>query len=62
MTIIQQTNKWKKLYLSGPMRPVISVTTRKDGYKNQIITDINYDENALSIFLKKELVALSDSH
>ena len=51
MTIVQQTNKWKKIYLSGPMSPVISVTTRKNGCKNQIITDINYDENALSIFL-----------
>ena len=28
------------------------MTTRKDGNKNQIITNIIYDQNLLSIFLK----------
>ena len=35
------------------MRPVINVTTRRDGDKNQIVTNINYDQNQLSGFLKK---------
>ena len=28
------------------------MTTRKDGDKNQIVSNINYDQNSLSIFLK----------
>ena len=43
----------KTIDFRGPMRPAISVTTRKDGDKNQIITNINYDQNSLSIFLKQ---------
>ena len=34
------------------MRPVISLTTRKKDDKYYIITDINDDQNSLSIFLK----------
>ena len=37
------------------MKPVINVTTRKDGDKNQINTNINYDRNPLSMFLKQKL-------
>ena len=29
-----------------------NMTTRKDGNKNQIVTNINYDQNYLSIFWK----------
>ena len=32
------------------MRRVINVTTRKDVDKSQIITNIHYDQNMLSIF------------
>ena len=34
------------------MRPVLKVTTRKEGDKNQIFTNISYDKNSLSIFFK----------
>ena len=43
----------KTIYLRGPMRPLINVTTRKDGDKNQVTTNINYDQHSLSIFLKQ---------
>ena len=42
----------KTIYLRGPTRPVIIVTTRNDGDESQIITNINYDQNS-SIFLKQ---------
>ena len=35
------------------MKPVINVTIRKDGAKNQIITKTIYNQNSLSIFLKQ---------
>ena len=34
------------------MRTVISMTTRKTGNENQVITNINCDHKLLSIFLK----------
>ena len=34
------------------MRPVINVTTRKDGDKYQTITNINHDPNMVPNFLK----------
>ena len=43
----------KTIYLCGPMKPVINVTTRNEGDKNQIIKNINYDQSSLSIFLKQ---------
>ena len=38
------------------MIPVINVTTKKDGDKNQIITKTNYDQNSLSIFCKQSMI------
>ena len=50
----QHTIKWiKTIYVRGPTRTVINVTTRKDSDKNQIITNINYDQNSLSLFWKQ---------
>ena len=50
----QHTIKWiKTIYFRGPTRPVINVTTRKDSDKNQIITNINYEQNSLSLFWKQ---------
>ena len=37
------------------------MTTRKDGNKNQIVTNINYDQNSLSIFWKP-LITKSKEH
>ena len=34
------------------MKPVINMTTRKNRDKNQIIININFNQNSLSIFLK----------
>ena len=33
------------IYLRGPMRPLINVTTRKDVDKNQRIANINYSSD-----------------
>ena len=43
------------------MRPVIIVTNEKDRDKNEIITNINYDQNSLSVFLK-QLITKSKRH
>ena len=43
------------------MRPVINVTARKDGDKNQMITNINYNQNSLFIFLKS-IITKSEWH
>ena len=51
--IVQQTTKRKKnnlLYRVYETCGYHNMTTRKDGNKNQIVTNINYDQNYLSIF------------
>ena len=47
----------KTTYLRGPMRPVINVTTRKDGDKNQINPNIQNNYK-----ITKQLITKSKSY
>ena len=38
------------------MIPVNNVITKRDGDKNQIITNTNYDQNSFSIFCKQSMI------
>ena len=40
-----------KATLEGPVKPVVISTTRRNKNKNQI-TNINYDQNSMSILTK----------
>ena len=51
--IVQQTTKRSKKNLLSRAYETCdyhNMTTRKDGSKNQIVSNINYDQNSLSIF------------
>ena len=52
----------KTIRLRGPTRPVINVTTRKDGDENQAFTNIIYDRNLMSFFLKQLFTKSKRNH